>query len=261
MPSSLGQPTGANAALNFPDGNGAKLTINTASTFSTDRPFNGKYPYVCIVSGGTLNCNGEVSGTSVGSRNSGTVNIYNAFTGNVYRTDGGTLNIRNTANKISTVSSAQGTINLYSFGDAASGTISLGQSSSGSTGTVAWKGAGDCTLPHTIGVSRNGTLANSSAGTTFRVTGAISASYIPAQFNVRGSGTIVLDGAFPASIRLYALDSAKVVLNGANVATNAATLQGTTATYINNSWVATGAPEPSLKFAVLPVTEDQSSRR
>ncbi|MBO7688497.1 MAG: hypothetical protein J6V72_19110, partial [Kiritimatiellae bacterium] len=65
-PSSLGQPTAANAALNFPDGNGAKLTINTASTFSTDRPFSGKYPYVCILQNGTLNCNGHVSGTSVG---------------------------------------------------------------------------------------------------------------------------------------------------------------------------------------------------
>ena len=244
-PSSLGQPTGENAALDFPDGNGAKLTINAASTFNTDRPFSGRYPYVCILANGTLNCNGHVSGSSVGSRNSGTVNIYNSFTGSVARTDGGTLNLLGTDNKIGGITSSQGTVNVYSFGDG-TGTFGLGQSGSGSTGTVAWKGAGDVTVPHNITVSRNGTLMNSSAGTTFRVTGTISSAYDPAQFNVRGSGTIVLDGALPASIKLYAMDSAKVVLNGANVATNATTLQNSSTTYINNSWTVTDRPTATM---------------
>ncbi|MBO7684756.1 MAG: autotransporter-associated beta strand repeat-containing protein, partial [Kiritimatiellae bacterium] len=184
----------------------------------------------------------------VGSRNSGTVNIHNSFTGSVYRTDGGTINLLGADNKIGTVSSSQGTINVYSFGDG-TGTLSLGQTSSGSTGTVAWKGAGDVTVPHNITVSRNGTLMNSSAGTTFRVTGTISSNYVPAQFNVRGSGTIVLDDALPASIKLYAMDSAKVVLNGANVATNATTIQNSSATYINNSWTATDRPTATMTVA------------
>ena len=247
-PSALGQPTGENAVLSFPDGNGAKIVINTASTFNTDRPISGNYAYLCIVQNGTLNCNSAVASSSLGSRNSGTVSIYNSYTGNVLRTDNGVLNLRGTDNKIGSLSVSQGTVNIYSFGDG-TGTISLGQTSSGSAGIATWLGTGDVTLPHKIVVNRNGTLVNSSAGTTFRVTGTIGHNYDPSQFNVRGSGTIILDGALPEKIKLYTQDSAKVVLNGANVATNATSIQGTTTLYVNNSWTATDRPTATMTVA------------
>lgn len=220
--SSLGMPTGDAATLLF-QGSG-RLDLDTAGTVSLDRPIDnsGGGGYICGVSGCTINLVGPLTG-GINSRNAGTINVHSNVLGGVGRTDGGTIVLLGPANKLTSVANSQGTIKINNFGRCDDGKvcgITLGQTGSGSYGTVIYTGTVDENVSANITVSRAGSLQNASAGTCLRLTGTISDNYDVSLLQVKTTGDIVLDGGFSSRVKLLKDGGAgELVLNGANAST------------------------------------------